>query len=255
MDPLAEKYPSYSSYIYCFNSPLIYIDPTGHEGIVVSGEPGDHTNKKHFLVNGLDRAVALQKQYDKQGNREKATWIIYNQEGEGGYSKETIEKYQKLADKSGITMMVVSDADQIVDYVNTKNGDDSRSKDLISNFTYIGHATPGDLDVGFINHGIWNLLTNDKVEPSSFSADAFKSGCTINVVGACRTAIEGNLPGEKSVMDQFAEKVDSKSIIMGSDVKVGYMGGVRSNKQLVNYMGTDGVRVNGHIVTKKGRRI
>jgi len=55
------------------------------------------------------------------------------------------------------------------------------------------------------------------------------------------------------VIDQFAEKVDSKSTIMGSDVKVGYMGGVRSNKQFVNYIGTDGVRVNGHIVTKKGR--
>jgi RHS repeat-associated protein len=253
VDPLAEKYPDISSYVYCFNNPLIYIDPTGQEGVVVSGQPGDHKNKEHFLVNGLDRAVALQNQYDKQGNGEKATLIIYNG-GDGGYSKETIDKYQDLAGKAGISLQVVTGADQIVDYVNNKTGGDSRSNDLISNFTYVGHATPGDLDAGFVNHGFWNLLTNEKVEPSSFSANAFKSGCTINVVGACRTAIDGNLPGEKSVIDQFAEKVDSKSTIMGSDVRVGYMGGVRSNKQLVNYVGTDGVRVNGHIVTKKGRR-
>lgn len=55
-------------------------------------------------------------------------------------------------------------------------------------------------------------------------------------------------------MDQFADKVDSKSIIIGSNVRVGYMGGVRSDNQLVNYKGLDGVKVNGNIITKKGRR-
>ena len=253
-DPMQEKYPNISSYAYCYNNPLIHIDPTGQEGVVVSGQPGDHKNKEHFLINGLNRVTALQKQYNKQRSGEKATWIIYNHGGEGGYKDETIAKYQALAKKAGVNSLVVTNADQIVDYVNTKTGEDSRSRDLISNFAYIGHATPGDLDVGFVNHNIWNLLTNDKIEPSDFSSKAFKSGCTINVVGGCRTAIEGNLPGEKSVMDQFADKVDSKSIIIGSNVRVGYMGGVRSDNQLVNYKGLDGVKVNGNIITKKGRR-
>ena len=49
-DPMQEKYPNISSYAYCYNNPLIHIDPTGQEGVVVSGQPGDHKNKEHFLL-------------------------------------------------------------------------------------------------------------------------------------------------------------------------------------------------------------
>ena len=63
------------------------------------GQPGDHKNKEHFLINGLNRVTALQKQYNKQRSGEKATWIIYNHGGEGGYKDETIAKYQALAKK------------------------------------------------------------------------------------------------------------------------------------------------------------
>ena len=132
-----------------------------------------------------------------------------------------------------------------LDYVNDKTGDGSRGKDLISKFSYVGHATPGDLDVGFEDHGNWNMLTNDKVEPSDFSSDAFKSGCTINVVGGCRTAVDGDKPGEKSVIEQFSDKVDSKSTIKGSDVRVYYPGGVVNDKQLVKPNNGNVVEING----------
>jgi hypothetical protein len=35
VDPLAEKYPSYSGYNYCLNNPLIYVDPDGQYPIYV----------------------------------------------------------------------------------------------------------------------------------------------------------------------------------------------------------------------------
>lgn len=253
-DPLAKEYPSWSPYTFCYNSPISVIDPDGREGIIVSGQPGDHKGREHFLVNGLDRAKTIASQYKKEGNGEKATWFIYNDGGKGGYDASTIKNYTAEAAKYGISVQVVSSADEIVNYVNEKNGGDSRSTDLVSNFSYLGHATPGDLDLGFVDHGFLNLLTNDKIEPSDFSSDAFKSGSQIDVVGGCRTAVDGNLPGEKSVVDQFASKVDSKSTVKGSDVRVGYMGGVRSDKQLVKYKGMDGKQVNGNVVEKKGTK-
>lgn len=51
VDPLASKYPAWSPYVFVYNNPLKFIDPDGREGIVVSGSPGEHKNRKHFLVN------------------------------------------------------------------------------------------------------------------------------------------------------------------------------------------------------------
>ena len=32
VDPLAEKYPNYSPYVYCYNNPVVYVDPNGKQG-------------------------------------------------------------------------------------------------------------------------------------------------------------------------------------------------------------------------------
>ncbi len=245
VDPLNSKYPSMSPYCAFINNPINVVDPDGREGVVISGQPADHTNREHFLVNGLDRAKSLSTKFKKDGKGEIVTWFIYNGGGDAGYEETTLAKYRALAGKSGIAVQVVSNSEDIVKYVNEKNGDDSRTKDPISSFYYLGHATPGDLDVGYVNHHWWNELTNDKIEPSDFNAGAFKSGCTIDVVGGCRTAVDGDTFFEKSVIDQFAEKVDSKSTIKGSDVRVYYPGGVVSDKDLVKPNG-------GHVVEKKG---
>ncbi len=141
-------------------------------------------------------------------------------------------------------MKVVSDADEIVDYVNEKNGGDSRSEDLVSNFVYVGHATPGDLDIGFEDHGNWNMWTNETLDVGDFNKEAFSENSNANLVGGCRTAVDGNLPGERSVAEQMADKVGG--VVKASNVRVYYPGGIVSDKALVS-------KNNGQIITIQGR--
>ncbi|MBS1752988.1 MAG: hypothetical protein KF741_04260 [Ferruginibacter sp.] len=68
------------------------------------------------------------------------------------------------------------------------------------------------------------------------NASAFASGAKINLVGGCRTAVpEGQMPwDEESVVASFASKVDSKSVVKGSSMRVDYgTPGVDSDEKLV----------------------
>jgi RHS repeat-associated protein len=237
VDPMASKYPGLTPYNYCANNPMIIIDPNGEEGIVISGQPGTHTNKEHFLANGLDRAQ--QAMNKRQSSSEGVTWMIFDDGSkENGHDPKMLDEYKKKAADLGINVMVTSNEDDIVDYVNNKNGGDSRANDKVTSLFYVGHATPGDLDVGYPNSGY--------IDADQFKSSAFASGAWIDVVGGCNTGVKGNLLFEKSVVDDFANRVDSKSTVKGSSVKVDYSGGVLTNQQLL--------RTNkGKEITKHGK--
>ncbi len=239
IDPLAAKYYHISPYAFCANNPINIIDPDGREGIVVSGSPGSHTNRDHFLVNGLDRAMKAQGRTEKG---EGTTWIIYNDQS-NGFNQKSLDKYTAEAQKAGINVRVVSDVDDVVSYINDKNGNNSRSTDKISNFYYVGHSTPGDLDIGYQGSG-------QNFDPSDLSSNAFNSGAWLNVVGGCRTAIDDTFFGitfERSVIRQFSNILDPKSTIHGSNVRVFYPGGVATDTKLLE-------KNNGKIITIKGIR-
>ncbi len=49
MDPLAEKYYSWSPYVYCMNNPMKYVDPTGMElWLYEYDEDGNEKNKMRY---------------------------------------------------------------------------------------------------------------------------------------------------------------------------------------------------------------
>jgi RHS repeat-associated protein len=230
--------PSWNRYAYTRNNPLRAVDPFGEEVIVVSGQPGDLKNEEHFLINALARAKK------SRAAGEGVKWFVYNSRGKGGYSAAMLGKYAALAKRYGVEMQVVSDPSSIVKYVNNKTGGDSRAADPITSFLYFGHATPGDLDIGFVNHSLWNLMTDETLDVGDFKASAFSSNSTANLVGGCRTACKGNLPFERSVVQQMADKVGGS--VRGSTSRVFYPGGVVSDAQLVAHE-------NGEILVVPGR--
>ena len=237
-DPLFEKYFWMSPYAYCANNPIKYIDPDGREAITVSGSSGSHKNRKHFLENGLSRAIEAKSHFQRTG--ESSTWIIYNDK-KNGYSARDIKSYTKKAEKEGISVKVVSDVKEITNYVNNKNGGDSRANDKITSFYYTGHATPGDLDVGYQG-------TGQNFDPSDFISSAFSKGAYIDVVGGCNTAVDWGLGVlDPSIIKQFSKILDKTSEIRGSNVKVQYNGGVMTNQQLLKENNGKEVIINGKL--------
>jgi hypothetical protein len=204
---------------------------------------GDIKNKEHFLINGLARAKEAKGHTQRKG--EGVTWIIYNGgEDKAAQDSKMLSKYKKLAANEGITVMVVTDADEIVNYVNEKNGGDSRTNDGITSFYYVGHATPGDLDVGYGG-------TGEDFDPDDLKSDAFSSGCVVDLVGGCRTAVPGTF--EDSNVTQFQYLVNDKSTVKGSSVRVQYDGGVKSNLQLVKPNDGKVIKRIGNIQSKGAR--
>jgi RHS repeat-associated protein len=49
-DPLAEKFPWQSPYAFCNNNPILYIDPTGKEGVKYIDENGNKTVESNVTV-------------------------------------------------------------------------------------------------------------------------------------------------------------------------------------------------------------
>ncbi len=245
VDPLADKYPSISPYAYCAWNPVKLVDPDGKEGIVISGAPGNHTNILHFLVNGLDRAKKCKDYFKQNEMKEQTTWIIYNDPKNPTPQRE-LNKYTKAAHNIGINVKVVDNVDDIIDYINNKDGNGSRENDKISRFYYLGHATTGNLDVGMYG-------SKENFDPSDLDPKAFRSGAFVDVVGGCRTAVRRHLfnlswgiPTELSVVDQFTKILDKKSTVVGSNVRVDYRGNVMSNKALLSTN-------NGEEISKHGK--
>lgn len=160
---------------------------------------------------------------------EQTTWIIYN-DPQNPTPQSEIDHYSELAKNSEINVKVVYDVEKITDYINNKNGGGSREKDKISRFYYLGHATPGDLDVGYDGSG-------QNFDPGDLNSSAFRSGAFVDVVGGCRTAISDKFLGikiESSIVDKFRKILDKKSTVIGSNVRVYYSGGVVNNTQLLS---------------------
>ncbi|POS00520.1 RHS repeat-associated protein, partial [Flavobacterium croceum DSM 17960] len=76
IDPLAEKHPEISPYIYCKNNPVVFVDPDGRDfGIYIDFVKGTVTIKGTYYATSADQASANQ-----------ATNYWKNQSGKFNYS-------------------------------------------------------------------------------------------------------------------------------------------------------------------------
>jgi hypothetical protein len=217
------------------------------DGIVISGQPGSLANKKHFLENGLDRCLKYRNAFKRENRKEKVTWLIFNSGNihRGGYPEDILKEYTEKAEKENIEVVILNSSNKIVNFMNRKSTFDD-SLNLISRLHYYGHATPGKLEIGYVNNRFYNKIISKKLNIEKINATCFSDSAVINVVGGCRTAIRGGLFFKKSVAEKLMPLTNGK--IIATDVRVFYPGGPVSDKTLVK-------KNSGNIIEVQGRKI
>ena len=217
-----------------------------NDAIVISGQPGPMLNKKHFLENGLDRSLKLRNAFQREQSNEKVIWVIYNSENpdKGGYPDSILQLYLAQAVTENIEVVVVNSGNDLIELINDR-ADTSVVNAKFSKLHYYGHATLGNLELGFINGYFWNKLFSHRLNVNKIDSASFSDNAIIDLVGGCRTALPPNYIRSKSVAEQFQPLIKGK--ILASDVRVYYPGGPVSDKTLVK-------KNNGNIIEFQGTR-
>ena len=126
-DPITKN-----SYIYCYNEPLIRCDFDGEESIVVSGGSND-SFKYQFIETGLHD---INDQIANGTPPEEITWMVID----AGYSSTDIAHFQSTANSLGINIVIVENKTDFINYINDKNGVDSRADDQITDMSFYCHG-------------------------------------------------------------------------------------------------------------------
>ncbi|MDD4712327.1 MAG: toxin TcdB middle/N-terminal domain-containing protein [Bacteroidales bacterium] len=124
VDPLAEKYPRVSSYVYCHDNPVKYIDPDGRD-------KWSFQNNGKITWQGESKTDVLYK-VDSKGNKIDGTTL--------DVGKKVVQHQMKLETKSGIA----------VNYLDVKDDESAKQifEHLSDNITTQGKTEVGLAQVG-----------------------------------------------------------------------------------------------------------
>lgn len=137
------------------------------------------------------QAIRQAKKYTKESS-EKTTILLSS----AGYTEDQISQIKASADKYGVEVIQISDAKQVVNYVNSHDicaGEvsNTRSADPVTNVDFFSHGLVNKIELGFeldkpsASSLVFNKAIASNLDPSAFSCDAVVTSF------ACRTG-QGN---------------------------------------------------------------
>ncbi|WP_407648321.1 RHS repeat-associated core domain-containing protein [Chryseobacterium formosus] len=158
VDPLAEKMPSWSPYVYTFNNPIIYTDPTGMEPV------GDYYNK-------------LGKYLGSDGKNDNKVYVADSRNSNGSFSnaKELNTTHSQFQIMSNVIKAESS-------------GDATESLML----AHVANNAVGDKDVNYRgNEGLYQMLTDGNYSTTSSSdrSTPLSTGNGSDAANGARSAI------------------------------------------------------------------
>ena len=122
VDPMSDKYPSLSPYVYCANNPIKLVDPNGEEIEVTANDNGTHT-----VVGGTL-------------NNDRNIYIVKDGKRTGDVLGQTMTDYSFFNEEGNVVKGAV------IDPTNNSGQDflDGVKSDNPGLFSYMFHATHGD---------------------------------------------------------------------------------------------------------------
>ena len=185
-DPIKDGLNWYS---YVANNPVNRIDPWGLEQIVVSG--GRYSTDSGFQYEFIETAIKKINEWAGLNDGENITWIIAD-EGWSDSDKISFQDALNIAeygDMARFSIVYISNADQLVDYINNKSGSD-RSSDIIHKFALFSHGWSGTVALGY-NYSTYNEGLNfTETHIGKINASAF--GNPNSAFYSCNTGTGGN---------------------------------------------------------------
>lgn len=169
------------------------IDPLGLEYIVTSG--GAYKEGDSWPYEFIEPAIKKLNELAALNDGENIKWIIARE----GWTGEDIAKFNKVVTEisdyysASVSLMMIDDKEQLIDYINNKNGSD-RADDRITKFVVFSHGlTDGTISLGF-NYSTYNNKLDIKVSDITTNKiktyDAFDN--PNSCFYSCNTGTSGN---------------------------------------------------------------
>jgi RHS repeat-associated protein len=187
------QFAYFACYVYAFDSPLMFIDPTGEENIVVVGSQHDSSagNKLMFVHQGLRKL----REYEQQESEESRAFVLFQE----GYTPDQIEAVRTEVDRLGGQFILVDSVDDLINYVNTQAHMETlmdprsrRSVDPVSNLDMFAHGVVGSIEFGYQTSKS-NAYRLDASAAARLDRDAFgpDTNARPNAIAsyACRTGL------------------------------------------------------------------
>jgi RHS repeat-associated protein len=179
-------------YTYCLCNPIINVDPSGLENIVVVGSQYQEKsgNKLMFAHQGISKV----KDYRENEKSERTTFAIFRE----GYTQGQLDAIAKEVKAMGGGFVILDSANDLISYVNkglltSEAGAPNRAADKVSNLDFFSHGVVGAVEFGYKTSKADEYRLN-KDNVSKFDSKAFGKDNSPeredNITSyACRTAL------------------------------------------------------------------